>query len=139
MPGSLIDIDSIRAFRAPFSVPAMNSVDSRHNIPLDPSPKREHVARIGAEFDVVHVDPPLNLSGLMRTFEVARDDIAVLDDFNGFQVAPGPGDIVGVDYPIAGDVVRWVFLHRSLCMHDLWSLEEHQSGTSDGSTQRDGV
>jgi len=86
----------------------------------------------------MHVDPALNLSGLMRTFEVARDDIAVLDDLNVFQVASGPGDIVGVDYPVAGDVVRWLSLHRLLRMHDLGGLEEHHSGTSDGSTQCDG-
>src|ERR1700691_1811230 len=111
----------------------MNSVDSRHNISLDPSPERQHVAGIGAEFDVMDVHPALNLSGLMRTLEVARDDIAVLDDLNGFQVAPGPGDIVGVDCPVAGDVVR-----RLLCMDYLGRLEQHHAGTNDGSTQSDG-
>src|ERR1700722_10084708 len=86
----------------------------------------------------MHVDPPLNLSGLMRTFEVARDDVAVLDDCNGFQVAPGPGDIVGVDYPVAGDVIRRLSLYRLLRMHYRGGVEKYHSGTSDGSTQSDG-
>src|SRR5271168_3421604 len=81
----------------------------------------------------MHVDPALNLSGLMRTFEVPGDDIAVLDDFNAFQVAPGPGDIVGNDCPVASDAVR----RLSLCMDNLGRLEQRHSGTSDGGTQSD--
>src|SRR5271170_8017034 len=98
---------SIRALRVPCSVPAMNSVHSRHDVSVDPSSEREHVAGIGAEFDVMHVDPTLNLPRLVRAFEVARKDIAVLDDFNAFQIASSLGDIVGVYCPVAGDVVRW--------------------------------
>jgi S-adenosylhomocysteine hydrolase len=78
----------------------MSSIDPRHDISLDPSPERQHIAGIGAEFDVMDVDPALNLSGLMRAFEVTRDDIAVLDDFNRLQVASGPGDIFVVYFVV---------------------------------------
>ena len=110
----------------------MNSVHPRHNIPLYPSPERQHVAGIGAEFDVMDVDPALNLSGLMRAFEVTRDDIAVLDDFNRLQVASGPGDILGVDDPVTGDIVGRLFLHSLL------RLGKHHAVASDASTQSDG-
>ena len=110
-PANAARCASIRAFRAPFGFPAMNGVDPRDRISLDSSPERQHVAGIRAEHDVMQVDPALNLSGLTRTFEVARNEIAGLDDLNSFQVAPGPGDIVGIDGPVAGDVVRCLFVH----------------------------
>ena len=60
-----LQANSIRAFRLPLAMLAVNSVLSRHFISFDSSPEGKHLASLGVEYDVVHVDRAFNSAGLV--------------------------------------------------------------------------
>jgi hypothetical protein len=49
----------------------VHTAQPRHRISLDLSSKRQHVVRLGAEFDVMNVYKALNSTGLVRAFEMS--------------------------------------------------------------------
>jgi hypothetical protein len=95
----------VRAFGAPSGVAALDAVLAGHVIAVDLAAEGDDGASVGGEFDVVDVDPALELAGLVRAFEVAGDDVAVLLELDGFEGAALLFDVLGVDGPVAGDIV----------------------------------
>ena len=66
----------------PRGVLAVESILARHVVTVDLSAEVQHIPGDGAESDVVSVDFALNRAGLIGTFEVSRDPIAVLRDLD---------------------------------------------------------
>jgi len=105
---------SVRAFCVPLRVLAVNSVESRHCISIYLSSERKDGTCVRAEFDVVHVDPALNFSRLMRALEMPRNNIAILIDLNCLQGTTGFVNVICVNRPVARNFVRGLLSRRLL-------------------------
>lgn len=92
----------------------MKAVKAGHGVAFDVAAEGEHVASLGAEFDMVAVDEAFDAAGLIGTFEVAAELAAGLGDADGLGGTAGPVDIGSVDGPIAGGVGRARWLRRGL-------------------------
>jgi hypothetical protein len=84
----------------------MHSVEAGHGISLDLAAEREHVASMGAEFDVMSIHKAFNCARLMRTLEVSGKLRAKLLDLHELCGTAGLVSILRVDRPISGSVVR---------------------------------
>ena len=60
----------------------MDAVEAGHAVGGDFAAESEDVVGIGAEFDMVAVDPSLEFAVLVGAAEGSGDDVAVLGDFN---------------------------------------------------------
>jgi hypothetical protein len=134
-PGHIFKVDlrartvqtkSIGAFGFPLAMLAVNSVRSRHLITFDFSAEGKHVASLGAEYDVMHVDGPFNSAGLVRALEVTRQLIAILLDFDVFRRTPAIVDVLRVNPPIARDIVRRLLRRRFLRQGGAAKRDEHE-------------
>ena len=93
---------------------AVEPVKSRHRIAVYLAPESEHVARPGAEFDVMAVYRALNSSRLVRALEMSRQAIAVLIDLDEFPDGLAVFNVFRVNRPLAPDVVGRSFWWRLL-------------------------
>src|SRR5271170_889440 len=96
----------IRADRVPGGMLAVRPIKSRHCVSLNLSSERQHVARLGSEFDVMHVYKALNSTRLMRTLEMAGNLRAKLLDLHVFCGPPRLVNVLGIDRPVSGCIVR---------------------------------
>src|SRR5271156_240751 len=103
---------SIGADGVPGGVLAVNAVEAGHGVAFDVAAEGEHVAGLGAEFDVGAVDETFDAAGLMRAFEMTAELRAGLGDADGFGGAAGLVDVGGEDGPVAGGVGRALLRRR---------------------------
>jgi hypothetical protein len=69
----------------PWGVATVNPVKARHAVRGDLAAKREYIAGIGRELNVVAIDKALELAVLVRAVEGAGDDVALLRNLNRLQ------------------------------------------------------
>jgi hypothetical protein len=105
---------SIRAYCSPLGMPPVKPVKSRHPIPFDSSPEREHVASLRTKFDVMPLHRTLNSSRLVRALEMSIQPISVLIDVDVFRHRLAVFDIFRVNRPVAPYIVGWLLLSRLL-------------------------
>jgi len=84
----------------------VRSVKAGHGISLDLSAERKHVASMGAEFDVMNIHKAFNSARLMRALEMSGKLRAKLLDLHELCGTAGLVNILRVDRPISGSVVR---------------------------------
>jgi len=96
----------------PGGVLAVNTVHAGHGVAFDLAAEGEHVASLGAEFDVSAVDETFDAARLIGTFEMAAELRAGLGDAHGFGGTAGVVDVGGVDGPVAGGVRRALLWRR---------------------------
>jgi hypothetical protein len=101
---------SIRADCPPFGMAAAKAVESRHPISFGLSPKREHVASLGAELDVMPGHRSLDSSRLVRPLQMSREFIAVLMDLDVLLDGLAVIDVFRIDRPVAPNIVGRLFL-----------------------------
>ena len=110
----MVQAKSIGAFGLPLAMFAVNTVLSGHLISFDSSPEGKHLASLGVEYDVMHVDGAFNPAGLVRALEMPRQLIAILFDFDVFRGTAAIVDVLRVNLPIARHVVWRLFRRRFL-------------------------
>jgi len=98
----------IGALRIPPSVATVDAIKTGHALRGNLATERKNVVCVGTEYDVVVVDPALELAMLVRSPEGARYDVTVLAYLDGLERASRLVDVVGLDGPVAGDVGGWL-------------------------------
>jgi hypothetical protein len=95
-------VQLIRADGVPGGVLAVHSVEAGHRISLDHlAAEGEHVARMGAEFDVMDVYEAFDSAGLMRAFEMSGKLIAELLDLHVLCGTAGLVNVLRVYCPVS--------------------------------------
>lgn len=84
----------------------MHSVEAGHGVSLDLTAEGEYVASVGAEFDVMNIHKAFNSARLMRALEMPGKLRAELLDLHELRGTAGLVNILRVDRPISGSVVR---------------------------------
>lgn len=95
----------VGAFGLPFAVFAAEAVFAGHFVAIDAAAKGEDIAGFGSEDDVVDVDGAFEAAGLVGSFEVSGEFVAVLFDLDIFGGSFAVINILRVDGPFASDVV----------------------------------
>ena len=118
---------------------AVDRVKSGHSGARDLTMEGEDCPSVGAELDMISVDPSLKLAVLVRPMEGTGKDIAVLRELNLLQRAARVICVLGVDRPVAGEVLhrcvvgdagalRWASLRRALSIGKIGSQAEFLIG-----------
>ena len=104
---------SLRAHRLPLAVPPAVPEISTHFVAFHPAAKGEHVARFGADDDVMHVDRAFDSARLVRSLEMSAELRPILFDLEVLRGSPTVG-ILRVNRPFACDVVGRLLRRRLL-------------------------
>ena len=79
----------------------MRSVKPGHGISLDLAAEREHVASMGAEFDVMNIHKAFNSARLMRALEMSGKLVSKLLDLNELCGTAGLVNVLRVYRPVS--------------------------------------
>ncbi|MGB2666135.1 MAG: hypothetical protein WAK48_19175 [Candidatus Acidiferrum sp.] len=118
----------VGAFGLPFAVFAAEAVFAGHFVAIDAAAKGEDIAGFGSEDDVVDVDGAFEAAGLVGSFEVSGEFVAVLFDLDIFGGSFAVINILRVDGPFASDVVGRLVGGRR-CARERWLTARKKKAT----------
>ena len=79
----------------------MHSVEAGHCVSVDLSAEGEHVARMGAEFDMMNIHKAFNSARLMRALEMSGKLVSKLLDLNELCGTAGLVNVLRVYRPVS--------------------------------------